>query len=576
MKFEELALSAETMRAIQTMGFENATEIQSKSIPLIMTGKDVIGRSHTGTGKTMAFGVPAIEMLDHSMKKTQVLVLAPTRELAMQAAEEIRKLTLYKESVKVAAVYGGQPISYQIPILRQGAQIVIGTPGRIMDHIERKTLKLENIKMVILDEADEMLNMGFREDIEKILSFMPAERQTILFSATMPKLIMDLTNRFQKSPVLVEVGDNKSKTMDTIAQYYLDVPMGRKMDALNLLIHTHEPKLSIIFCNTKKMVDELCTYLNEHGFKAAGLHGDMKQEARTRVMAAFKSGKINILIATDVAARGIDVNDVDTVYNFDIPQDFEYYVHRIGRTGRAGRSGGAYTLISGRKQFYGIRDIEYYTKAKITKIELPKSEEIIAKKRFNLVEEVRAIIESADSAFDSTEIVKALEEMGYDAEKIAASLLSMLLRRSVIKVPKIVAVKSTGYEASDRRAPTNNSRKTDTRGSSGSKEGYVKVRISAGREENIAANHIVSAVSQYSGLNGKILGKINIYGTYSIVEVPEANAAQVIEKVSGNTINSKVVDLRIYKDDNNNSSRSYSGNRSNNNRSNNNRDRNRR
>lgn len=569
MKFEELALSAETMRAIQTMGFENATEIQEKSIPLIMTGKDVIGKSHTGTGKTMAFGVPAIEMIDHSVKRTQVLVLAPTRELAMQAAEEIRKLTLYRESIKVAAVYGGQPVSYQIPILRQGAQIVIGTPGRIMDHIERKTLKLENIKMAILDEADEMLNMGFREDIEKILSFMPAERQTILFSATMPKPIMDLTSRFQKSPILVEVGDNKSKTMDSIAQYYLDVPMGRKMDALNLLIHTHEPKLSIIFCNTKKMVDELCTYLNEHGFKSAGLHGDMKQEARTRVMSSFKSGKINILIATDVAARGIDVNDVDTVYNFDIPQDFEYYVHRIGRTGRAGRSGGAYTLISGKKQFYGIRDIEYYTKAKITKIELPKSEEIIAKKRFNLVEEVRAIIESTDSAFDSTEIVKSLEEMGYDAEKIAASLLSMLLRRSVIKVPKIVAVKSTGYEASDRRAPIN-SKRTDTRGSSASKDGYVKVRISAGREENIAANHIVSAVSQYSGLNGKILGKINIYGTYSIVEVPEGNAAQVIEKVSGNTINSKVVDLRIYKDDNN--SRSYSNNRSNNSGRSNNRD----
>ena len=318
--FDQLGLSPAVLRAIGEMGFEQPTEIQARAIPAVLSGGDIIGRSHTGTGKTMAFGVPAVERcLRHAdCRETQVLVLCPTRELAMQACDEIRKLTRYTQAIRAVALYGGQPIQNQIPQLRRGAEIVIGTPGRIMDHIHRHTLKLDNLSMVVLDEADEMLNMGFREDIESILSYMPDGHQTLLFSATMPQAILDITDQYQHDPLMSDTQSGPERTMDTIEQYYYEVPLGSKMDALALLLHTHEPKLSIIFCNTKKMVEELNRYLSEHGFHCSMLHGDMKQEARTAVMQAFKSGRTPILIATDVAARGIDVDDVDAVYNFDI------------------------------------------------------------------------------------------------------------------------------------------------------------------------------------------------------------------------------------------------------------------
>ena len=371
--FDQLGLSPAVLRAIGEMGFEQPTEIQARAIPAVLSGGDIIGRSHTGTGKTMAFGVPAVERcLRHAdCRETQVLVLCPTRELAMQACDEIRKLTRYTQAIRAVALYGGQPIQNQIPQLRRGAEIVIGTPGRIMDHIHRHTLKLDNLSMVVLDEADEMLNMGFREDIESILSYMPDGHQTLLFSATMPQAILDITDQYQHDPLMIETQSGPERTMDTIEQYYYEVPLGSKMDALALLLHTHEPKLSIIFCNTKKMVEELNRYLSEHGFHCSMLHGDMKQEARTAVMQAFKSGRTPILIATDVAARGIDVDDVDAVYNFDIPQDYEYYIHRIGRTGRAGKSGMSYTLAAGRRQVFQVRDISRFIGAPIAHKPLP-------------------------------------------------------------------------------------------------------------------------------------------------------------------------------------------------------------
>ena len=324
--FDTLGLSEPVLRAIHDMEFEQPTEIQARAIPAVMSGRDIIGRSHTGTGKTMAFGVPAVEycLRYPENRNTMVLVLCPTRELAMQACDEVRKLTRYTQGIRAVALYGGQPIQNQIPQLRRGAEIVIGTPGRVMDHIHRHTLKLDNLALVVLDEADEMLNMGFREDIESILAFVPGEHQTLLFSATMPQAILDITDQYQNDPVMIETKAGPERPIDTVEQYYYEVPLGSKSDALGLLLHTHQPKLSIVFCNTKKMVEELNRYLSEHGFHCSMLHGDMQQEARTAVMQSFKSGRTPVLIATDVAARGIDVDDVDAVYNFDIPQDYEY------------------------------------------------------------------------------------------------------------------------------------------------------------------------------------------------------------------------------------------------------------
>ena len=331
-QFKELNISSEIMRAVE----------EARSIPLIMEGKDVLGRSNTGTGKTAAFGIPAIESVDINGKLPQILIICPTRELVTQVATEMRKFAKYKMGIKIVPVYGGQPIDRQIQLMKRGCSIIVGTPGRIMDHLNRHTLKLNDVKMVILDEADEMLNMGFKEDIEEILNKMPQdnEHQTVLFSATMPPAILKITKEFQKDPVSVEI-KSAQRTIDTVEQIYYDVPRGKKVNALRVLLNHYDPDLCMIFCNTKKMVDELCDELNRHDIKAISLHGDMKQEFRSRVMEQFRTGNYPILIATDVAARGIDVDNIALVVNFDIPQDNEYYIHRVGRTGRAGRSGKA-------------------------------------------------------------------------------------------------------------------------------------------------------------------------------------------------------------------------------------------
>ena len=331
--FEMLPLTPALARAVVEMGFAEPTPIQAQSIPLILEGHDVVGRSQTGTGKTAAFGIPAIQMVDPQLDRrlAQVLLLCPTRELAVQACEELKKLARYTHGVHICAVYGGAPIERQIVQLKD-ANIVVGTPGRVMDHLRRRTLRLSELKMVILDEADEMLSMGFREDIETILNQVPQQHQTVLFSATMPKEIMNLIDNYQHEPELVEI--NKSQVaLNSIEQFYYDIPVGRKNDALSLLLHYYEPSRAMIFCNTKKMVEELSGWLIDHGFRAEGLHGDLKQSQRTIVMDAFKAGRTAILVATDVAARGIDVDDINCVFNYDIPQNAEYYVHRIGRTG---------------------------------------------------------------------------------------------------------------------------------------------------------------------------------------------------------------------------------------------------
>ncbi|MEE0274623.1 MAG: DEAD/DEAH box helicase, partial [Oscillospiraceae bacterium] len=529
MLFNELNLPEEILRAVEDMGFSEATEIQSKAIPVMLEGKDLVGKSNTGTGKTAAFGIPAAVSVTRGGKNgVEVLILCPTRELAMQACKEIEKFSAYMPWVKPCAVYGGAAMDKQISELRRGANIVVGTPGRVMDHIGRKTLKLENLRTIVLDEADEMLNMGFREDIETILSFVPEERQTVLFSATMPPPIMAITKEYQNDPVVIKV-ESKARTVDTIEQKYFEVPMGRKTDALKLLLIAYEPKLSMVFCNTKKMVDELTEALVSKGFKAAGLHGDMKQASRTQVLSAFKSGSINVLIATDVAARGIDVEGVDCVFNYDLPQDNEYYIHRIGRTGRAGKSGAAYTIISGRKQFYELKNIASFIKADIARAELPGRDEIVARKAAHVNEKILSAVESGKYESCRADVQKLMES-GLSAEDIAVALLGMRLSKDTKNIPEIISV------------PRDNGGK----GGRYQKGGKVKLEISAGRSSRLAPNFVLGALVDATGMPGKSFGKIDIYDKFTTVEVPEADTEHVLDSMTGTKINGQKITIKRY------------------------------
>ncbi len=519
-QFKALEISEEILKAVEDMGFEEATAIQTKSIPIILSGKDVIGHSQTGTGKTAAFGIPALEMIDIENSSVQVLILCPTRELAIQACEEIRKFAKYKHGVKTLPIYGGQPIDHQIKAIKRGVQIVIGTPGRIMDHMRRRTLKMGNIKMVILDEADEMLNMGFREDIETILKDIPTERQTILFSATMSKEIMRITKEYQRDPELVKVV-HKKLTVPSIEQYYLEVSQTKKLEVLSRLIDMYNPKLSLVFCNTKKKVDELVSQLQTRGYFADGLHGDMKQVARTRVMNTFKSGMIDILVATDVAARGIDVDDVEAVFNYDIPQDDEYYVHRIGRTGRAGRAGRAFTFVTGRKQIYALKDIQRYTKSKIHLQQAPSISDVEENKTNKFIEETKAVIEEGELN-KYIKIVDRLIEDDYTSVDIAAALIKMSMGKG----------KDNGKKWEE-----------DLFGDSGAEPGMVRLFINIGKNQKVSARHIVGAIAGETGLQGNLIGSIDVFDKYTFVEVPKENAKEVLLAMKNGKIKGKKINI---------------------------------
>ncbi len=408
LRFQDLNLSKEVQRAIVEMGFEEATPIQSQSIPHILKGKDLIGQAQTGTGKTCAFGIPVIEMVQPEISGIQALVLCPTRELAIQTAEELKNVAKYKRGVRILPIYGGQPIERQISALKTHPQIIIGTPGRVMDHLRRHTLKFLNLKMLILDEADEMLNMGFREDIDIILKEVSERKQTILFSATMPREILDLTTKYQNNPVMIKAV-HQELTVPKIEQYYLEVREANKLDILTRMIDAYNFKLTLVFCNTKRRVDELSSNLQARGYLVEALHGDIRQAQRDKVMAKFRQGKIDILIATDVAARGIDVDDISAVFNYDIPSDEEYYVHRIGRTGRAGRAGKAFTFVSGR-EFYKLKDIQRFTRSTIALQKPPSLVDIEDKKIHLILDNVKAALAEGQLSKYIAYIEKMLEE----------------------------------------------------------------------------------------------------------------------------------------------------------------------
>ncbi|MDE6926756.1 MAG: DEAD/DEAH box helicase [Acetatifactor sp.] len=402
------------------MGFEKLSPIQREAIPYLLDGDDVIGQAQTGTGKTAAFGIPILQKVDPDLRKLQAVILCPTRELAMQAAEELRKMAKYMHGIKVLPVYGGQEIGRQIIGLK-GVQIIVGTPGRVMDHMRRHTIKLDHVNMVVLDEADEMLNMGFREDMETILGQIPNEHQTALFSATMPKPILDITNQFQNNARMIRVAA-KELTIPLVSQRYYKIKSQDKDAACVRLLEYYQPKLCLIFCNTKRKVDELSEVLKKAGFQAVGLHGDMSQHQRDVAMNRFRNGSTNILIATDVAARGIDVDDVEAVINYDIPQDNEYYVHRIGRTGRAGRTGRSFTFAGGR-ELYRIREIERVCHTVIEEKKLPGAAKVLKAKADKYLNRAWELHEHEDMELMKTFLQRKMEEEGCDALELAAVML---------------------------------------------------------------------------------------------------------------------------------------------------------
>ena len=511
MKFDELNIDERILRAIEDMGFEETSPIQTQAIPAVCEGIDVVGQAQTGTGKTAAYTIPMLMKIDPQIKKPQAIVLCPTRELAVQVAEEIRKLAKYMSDIKVLPVYGGQEIVRQIKSLKTGVQIIVGTPGRVMDHMRRKTVKFDNINMVILDEADEMLDMGFREDMETILTETPEDRQTVMFSATMPKAIMDIARNFQKDARIIKVV-RKELTVSNIEQFYYEVRPKNKTEVLCRLIDIYNPRLSVVFCNTKRQVDELISELKGRGYFADGIRGDMKQQQRDRVMDDFRSGKVDILIATDVAARGIDVDDVDMVFNYDIPQDEEYYVHRIGRTGRAGRSGMALSFISG-KEVYKLKDIERYCKTKILAKPVPSLDDVKNTKLDNMFDKIRQTIEEGGL----TDMVNLVEEHvnqeEYTSMDMAAALLKMLIGDTLDREDE---VEEFHFDTD----------KDDSR--------MVRLFINIGKKDKIKPANILGAIAGESGMPGKLVGAIDMMDNYTFVDVPAIHAEKILKAMNDN------------------------------------------
>lgn len=518
MTFEEMCLDTRIMRAIAEMGFEQPSPIQAQSIPIAVEGKDMIGQARTGTGKTASFGIPMLQRINPKDKTLQAIVLCPTRELAIQSSNEIRKLAKFLHGIKVLPIYGGQEISKQIRSLKGGVQIVIGTPGRVMDHLRRHTLKPQTVDIVVLDEADEMLNMGFREDIETILGQLPEERQTMLFSATMPKPILEIAKRYLHEPEIVKV-IQKELTVPKIEQYYYEVNPRKKNEVLSRLLDMYDPSLSLVFCNTKRKVDELVADLKGRGYFAEGLHGDMKQSQRDRVMNGFRNGRTDILVATDVAARGIDVDDVEAVFNYDVPQDDEYYVHRIGRTGRAGREGRAFTLVVG-KEIYKLKDIQRYCKTKIRRQPIPSVNDVAAIKVEKLLEQAGELIATDGLGRMMDLLEEYLDGSDYSATEMAAALLAMQLG-----------------ETSTQTLPK------EEFGDTGAEPGMVRMFMNIGKKDRVRIGDILGAVAGESGMEGALVGTIDMYDNFSFVEVPQEYAAAVLEAMNHSKIKGRRVNM---------------------------------
>ncbi|CUM84130.1 MULTISPECIES: DEAD/DEAH box helicase [Turicibacter] len=518
--FKDLALSPSTLKAIEEIGYVKPSPIQAEAIPVVLAGKDIIGQAQTGTGKTAAFMLPILEKIDPKNKNVQALVLCPTRELAVQVHEESKKFSRNNRDVHILSIYGGQSYDPQIRALKKGVQIVVGTPGRVMDHMRRGTLKLENLKMLVLDEADEMLNMGFKDDIEEILEKTPESRQTVMFSATMAREIMNIAKTYQKNPEVVKVVSEELSNKK-IDQYYVEVKRQDRVQAMIRCIDMMGLTSSIVFTNTKREVDELVSKLQEEGYVTEGLHGDLKQAQRDRVMNSFRRKNVNILVATDIAARGIDVSNVEAVFNYDIPLNEENYVHRIGRTGRAGMTGLSITFVFG-KDMFRIRRIEDYTKTKMSKMPIPSVEEIQAKKSTNVIDEIVANLEGKDFSKEN-ELIAAILEKGFTIEQVAAGLLQMKIGQSTKKYAHIEEVTAGNPKAK------------------GMRKNEVRLFVNVGSKQKVKAKDFVGMLTKKSDIPARAIGDIDVYKKFTFINVDKAHANNIIRKLNSKLINGKPI-----------------------------------
>ena len=578
--FTDFGLSAEVLKAVDKMGFEEASPIQTAALPPALAGRDIVGQSSTGSGKTAAFAIPVIERIDAHVKGVQALMLCPTRELAVQVAEEVGKLAVFKRGLHAVPIYGGQSYDRQFRALGAGVQIVIGTPGRIIDHIERGTLKLDKLRVVVLDEADRMLDMGFRDDIERILKETPQGRQTLFFSATMPQTIQYLIRQYTRDPALVKI-EAHAQHAPKVDQVYFEVDRRSKLEVLTRLIDLYDFRAGIVFCSTKIMVDELAELLAARGFSVDRLHGDISQAQRNRVMERFRDRKFELLIATDVAARGLDVDDLEVVFNYDLPNDAEDYTHRIGRTGRAGKSGRAFTFVSGR-ELYRLQSMVRFAKLKIRRENVPSLDQVEEARVNVFFEKLRALLESGKFVRHER-IVDRLMEQGYASTDIASALIHMLsgapepgdgpsqresapakasapvptpARETFRATPKTPAPAAQDFDAEDsprdfdaprarepraerseraerapreRRAPSDEPQTSRT----GREAGMTTIFFNVGRKELVTPGDLVGKIAGVTRLPANVVGAIDIHQRHSLVDVKSEHAELVLGKLNG-------------------------------------------
>jgi len=553
--FSELGLPDSLLAAVQGMGFEMPSPIQAKTIPLALQGIDLIGLSQTGSGKTAAFALPTLARIDMSLREPQALVVCPTRELAVQVCEEIFTLGSKMGGLRALPVYGGTPIDRQLRGLREGAQVVVGTPGRLLDHLKRRSLDPRNIKKVIIDEDDRMLDMGFQEEMEELLAALPKERQTMFFSATMNRRVTRLIENFGKSPQLVEI-ESKSLTVDAIDQSCYEVRQRSKVEVLARLLDMDPPRLALVFCNTKRLVDEATEALLARGYAADRLHGDITQQMRERVLARFREGKVEILVATDVAARGLDVNDIDLVVNYEIPHDPEDYVHRIGRTGRAGRSGKAVSFVYGR-DIYRLQTIEKYTRQSIRRERVPSQEQVEGKRADVLFQSVQERLESGKIGDYQTYLDRLLEQ-GHTATDIANAAIT-LLREATSREGEFIAEDQQKEAFANERPRSNwkDDRKNERSSNRFEREdrpdrgerrergappernnskGMSCLFMNLGKAQHIKPGDIAGMIYRECKIPDGSLGKITLFPKHTLIDVSNDISNDVIEGLRNATL----------------------------------------
>ena len=560
--FAELGLSPDSLKAVDKMGWEEASPIQAATIPALLAGRDVIGQSSTGSGKTAAFALPAIEKTDPHLRAVQVLILCPTRELAVQVAEEVGKLSMFKRGIQAVPIYGGQSYERQFRALAAGAQIVIGTPGRVMDHMERGTLKLDKLRVAILDEADRMLDMGFRDDIDRILSASPKERQTMFFSATMPQEIQRLINKHSRDPEWIKI-ESIAQNSPQVDQVYYEVERRSKIEVLTRLIDLNDFRYGIIFCSTKIIVDELDEHLHSRGYATDRLHGDITQAQRTRVMEKFRRRGFEFLVATDVAARGLDVDDLEVVFNYDLPNDGEDYTHRIGRTGRAGKSGRAITFVAGR-ELYKLQSMVRYAKIKIRRENVPSLDQVEEAREIVFFEKLRSTLDAGEF-FKQDRMIDRLLEQGYPSTDIASALIHLLVngdksaekaaaaasgpKAQSFSAPKLPSATpaSTPERAKDwaaddaPRAIPQRHKKYEPPARTGREPGMTQLQMNVGRKNLVTPADVVGKIAGVTRLPANVVGAIDIHEQHLLVDVAEEQADLVIEKLNGIRIRGEVL-----------------------------------